>query len=514
MTVKRSGGVARFLDKDGKVYLRGRIRLADGSRERIDLPEELTHEKAAAAARAWVAAVQKGEDRDGKFLLAKLTRKAEKNGLPPPHGETVAAYFSRRCASRHIKSLKDERGRMNKWVLPQIGNLAIATVTPRDLQILVAKLDDAAREGIISGKTAKNVWGHVTKMFMDACKSKLVELRVRDDNPCALVEGPNPGHLKDEPFLTPAELLALLNSERTPVRWARIFAITTYLMLRRGELEALDCSDIHVEDGYVLVHRAVDREGKTGLTKTGKTRPVGIEPTLVPLLQVMMSDAQSEGILLTMPPSESLATTLRRYLEWAGVTREALFVPSNDPTRRRLVFHSLRDTGITWRAVRGDDPLKIQRAAGHDDLDTTQGYIHAAEVFGRGFGDVFPPLPKRLMHPLFPLQRATNGPTQNRRPPARLESEADMSVPSGSRTLLVPENIDESVPYPSSNAKSDPRVTEASEGLGPPSGQTMAACSGLAKVSMGLAMLQLSDPDEYALKLAGGETVEETKPPR
>jgi hypothetical protein len=48
-------------------------------------------------------------------------------------------------------------------------------------------------------------------------------------------------------------------------------------------------------------------------------------------------------------------------------------------------------SGITWRAVRGDDHLKIQRAAGHDDLRTTQRYINEAQTFEvDAFGEPFP----------------------------------------------------------------------------------------------------------------------------
>jgi len=54
----------------------------------------------------------------------------------------------------------------------------------------------------------------------------------------------------------------------------------------------------------------------------------------------------------------------------------------------------LRHTGITWRAQRGDEPLKIQRAAGHDDLRTTQRYINEAQTFeGTRFGEPFPSIP-------------------------------------------------------------------------------------------------------------------------
>jgi hypothetical protein len=53
----------------------------------------------------------------------------------------------------------------------------------------------------------------------------------------------------------------------------------------------------------------------------------------------------------------------------------------------------LRATGITWCAVRGDDPLKIKQRAGHTTFSTTVRYIREAENVRDAFGDVFPPLP-------------------------------------------------------------------------------------------------------------------------
>ncbi|HET7541635.1 MAG TPA: site-specific integrase [Polyangiaceae bacterium] len=66
----------------------------------------------------------------------------------------------------------------------------------------------------------------------------------------------------------------------------------------------------------------------------------------------------------------------------------------NDATSKRLRFHDLRGTGLTWMAIRGDDPLKIQQRAGHTTFDMTQKYIRTAEA--EAIGDVFPPLPACL----------------------------------------------------------------------------------------------------------------------
>ena len=90
-----------------------------------------------------------------------------------------------------------------------------------------------------------------------------------------------------------------------------------------------------------------------------------------------------------------MARGLRRWLAKAGVKRHELHHDSE--TAAKLRFHDLRATGITWMAVRGDDALKIQRRAGHKDLETTQKYIRTAEDRRAAFGSVFPELPASLL---------------------------------------------------------------------------------------------------------------------
>jgi hypothetical protein len=92
---------------------------------------------------------------------------------------------------------------------------------------------------------------------------------------------------------------------------------------------------------------------------------------------------------------------LRRYLkpalEAAGIEAGDLFIA--DATRMRIDWRrATRDTGITWRAMRGDSPIKIMRAAGHRDIKTTMRYVVEAEGLGAS-ADAFPPLPPSLFKP-------------------------------------------------------------------------------------------------------------------
>jgi translocation and assembly module TamB len=59
----------------------------------------------------------------------------------------------------------------------------------------------------------------------------------------------------------------------------------------------------------------------------------------------------------------------------------------DDVRHKHLTFHDLRATGITWMAVRGDDPLKIKQRAGHTTFSTTEGYIREAEDLRESFGE-------------------------------------------------------------------------------------------------------------------------------
>jgi hypothetical protein len=72
---------------------------------------------------------------------------------------------------------------------------------------------------------------------------------------------------------------------------------------------------------------------------------------------------------------------------------------TGSPTRKPMTWHDLRATGITWCAVRGDDPLKIKQRAGHATFSTTEGYIREAEAVREGFGEPFPALPASLLGP-------------------------------------------------------------------------------------------------------------------
>jgi integrase len=124
-------------------------------------------------------------------------------------------------------------------------------------------------------------------------------LRVRSDNPCADVEGPDRGDTKAKQFLWPAMFLAFARDDRIPISWRRLLALSAYLYVRPEEMAALEWDDVRIEEGFVLVHRAMamhstDR-GRVKSTKTGTTRRIPIELNLRPLLEAMKEESGGKG---------------------------------------------------------------------------------------------------------------------------------------------------------------------------------------------------------------------------
>lgn len=337
--------------------------------------------------------------------------------------DTCSAWFESWCTEREragkVTTARHDRGRFTEHVEPILGTWRMATVSREKIEEVVEHLDEKIKHGAISWKTAATTWGVISKAFKDASgyKTKMKALIVRTDNPAIGVAPPNRGGEKAKAFLYPSEFWKLVTSralthgEGLPAhvaanvanasrRWLRSFVLAAYLGTRAGELAALDWQDVDLKHWTIFIHRATERDTgrrKEKETKTEVTRRFEIEPALRPLLLAMWREQgkPKHGKVIDLPHEADLSERLQRYLGWAGVDRAELFI--SDKTRCRITFKDLRATYATWRAIRGDDHLKIQRAAGHKSFNTTTIYIRAAEDLGGRAGKPFPPLPPFLL---------------------------------------------------------------------------------------------------------------------
>ena len=72
-------------------------------------------------------------------------------------------------------------------------------VVTDDVRHMVKSLEDAVATETIAPKTAINLWAEVTRAFADACEANDPSIRVRSDNPCDKVRGPERGDTRTKP---------------------------------------------------------------------------------------------------------------------------------------------------------------------------------------------------------------------------------------------------------------------------------------------------------------------------
>ena len=322
-------------------------------------------------------------------------------------------WWGRFFALRQSRGLYDVSGTYRKHIKPVVPG-PIAAVTQDDSERLRVHLNGLARAGKITGKTAFNARTVWTTACKAACgswpKDDARTLKVRADNPAAGVFAPERQDAPETQFLYPDEFLQLVQCERVPLLWRRIYALLTYTFTRGSELRGLRWTDVDLEHGVLAVRQQVDDDGASKALKTGGrgVRRFALEPRILPLLRALKQEGDGGDFVISMPDRREWASSLQRHLKLAGITRSELTeTVRGDVARgggsRRLRLHDLRGTGLTWCAVRGDEPLRIQQRAGHTDFAmTNDAYIRTAEAIrgsGASFGEPFPELPKRLLGP-------------------------------------------------------------------------------------------------------------------
>ena len=458
---KRTGSVEPCT-RNGKPAFRARIRLADGSRVRVDVPEKYATPAGGKTAREraelYAAAVQEREDETGELLKERNAGKLGRQRRPDAAGgelvsEWYARYYKaaasgavgRKNRGKPQSSVDDRRARFRSWIEPVIGPLTMTEVTAGDLRRVVQKLDEAIRERAafygrsddehtgrkpgLSAKTGQNVWSEVTNGFSEAVSSKLDDLRVLTTNPAIGVLPPSTADDREQAALFPSEVIALLSCEAISLSRRRCYAAAIYLGCRRSELERIEAVDVDLEHDVVRVR---------GKKTTAAKRTVPIEPSLRPLLETLVAE-RPKGALFDVPRADGkggASDLVKKDLERAGLSRPDLF--RDDAEHMPFTFHGLRHSCITHWTVAGRDQLFLLTAAGHTDVTMTRKYLAAASSLSAKFGQPHPPLPAELIANQASNQAKRPEPQKQNGKPRRISrsSHVALATPAGIEPAL------------------------------------------------------------------------------
>ncbi|MEO9176918.1 MAG: site-specific integrase, partial [Gaiellales bacterium] len=162
-----------------------------------------------------------------------------------------------------------------------------------------------------------------------------------------------------------------------------LYLVAAMTGMRQGELLGLAHAQVDFSAGVIRVVRQV-QDGEFGPTKGKKRRTV---PMAEPVAQVLARrcDGKGQDALVFADPETGLPLSRHRV---GGVRFEAACKRAGV---QRVTFHELRHTFGTTVAREGASLLEIMAWMGHEDLATTQKYLHyatrssEAQLIGRAF---------------------------------------------------------------------------------------------------------------------------------
>lgn len=260
-----------------------------------------------------------------------------------------------------IHTLKPKTVDSYKYIIenhikPELGSMRLSLLRPTHIQSMYSrKLDEG-----LSKRTVQYIHAVLRRALNIAVKWGLI---IR--NPTDAVTAPTPPK-------TPPETLSVdqINTFFDVVRdhmYFPIYCIAVGCGLREGEILGLRKMDISLDDGILQVRQTVvSIRGKLSLGEPkseASKRPVAMPDFVVEVLKVPWENTEyPDDLIFTTRTGNPISprNLLRHFhnsLEKAGI--------------KRVKFHSLRQTFVSYLLSKNVPPKDVQVIAGHSTFSTT-----------------------------------------------------------------------------------------------------------------------------------------------
>jgi len=316
------------------------IRLPDGSRLR---------ERSKSPASSKSAAQRWGENRE-RHLLQHGPAQPRKEA--PTLGEFAPRFLDGYAVANRLKpsGIVSKESIVRVHLIPLLGSKKLDAITNEHVQRLKRQLVDHA------AKTANNVLTVLNVMLKKAVEWDLIERM-----PCTVrllpVPKPSAGFYDFDEY----ERLVTAAPDGTALL---IVLLGGEAGLRCGEMIGLQWDDVDLGKRQLGVQRSEWR-GHVGIPKGGRVRHVPMTVRLAKALRdhrhlrgpLVLCQADGSSLTHNMVSDAVRRTARRAHVNVSGV-------------------HRLRHTFCSHLAMRGAPARAIQELAGHQDLTTTQRYMH------------------------------------------------------------------------------------------------------------------------------------------
>jgi len=261
---------------------------------------------------------------------------------------------------------------LSQFILPQLGELFMDTVTRADVERWVAWAEKKTkRNGQPYARDSVHGWWRVLSAMLRDAAAELGLLR----DPTCRVRPPRvfTADRGERRTLSADELARLLNAvkELTPHRYAEVYLLA-YTGMRAGELFGLHWDDIDEPAGLIQIRRSAWR-GHLNRTKTGSPRDVALTAEMAEMLRehrrallAAQHPGLNEGMVFPGDNGEyRVPSSLHKPLQKAAAA-EALPI--------RVTPQVLRRTFNTLMLQAGIDRIVLRSQMGHCSEEMTERY--------------------------------------------------------------------------------------------------------------------------------------------
>lgn len=325
-------------------------------------------------------------------LLRGVERKAE-NGKAGPN--TIAEYARKWCDEREARELdcaKADRQRLEDYVLPEIGHIALDQLRPRHVRDLIFKLRNNEHGGFknivtLAPRTVHHIFNTLHALF----ESAMVDELVWGENPVRVKPGVLPKKVDGDPewrvqaTFSTREIVMLVSSPLIPVERRVQYALKALAGMRHGEMAALCWRHIdrlveplwriQIAQAWSTTKKKIKR------TKNEETRTVPVHPALQSILTAWR-ETHWKRIYGRDPEENDFVVPARtgRCVDGADAVAamkrdlEALELRTEAGSRRNRNGHDLRGWFKTQTIEDGADSLLIGRTTHAPPKSVEAGY--------------------------------------------------------------------------------------------------------------------------------------------
>lgn len=311
------------------------------------------------------------------WLAQRQSELYTRTWVDPTLGRITLTDYGTRWIREHKLSLRTRdlyEGLFRLHIEPFLGARAIEEIKPETVRWWRARLRD---EGRSESTTAK-----AYRLLRAVFNAAIDDGRV-NRNPCR-IKGADRETPPERPVASVAEVFDL--ADRIGPQY-RAFVLTAALAsLRWGELVALRRRDIDLDEGLILVQRAmVERGGSLdiALPKNSRTRIVAAPGVLVEELRAHLTTVGADPdapVFLGERGGTPRRGNWRANVKWA-VAVKAAGLPEG------FRFHDLRHTGNHLAAQTGASTRELMQRMGHSTVRAAMIYQHATDARSRQLAD-------------------------------------------------------------------------------------------------------------------------------